>query len=147
MQSTAPADGVQPTRATCRRQEHGAAYAISYVLRCGPTQSTGVNAEMDWNGISVTASVVVAVIGAIVAVSKARIEAASTTTEAFNKLCTQLQSRIDALEDEIARLRAQLENERRENEKLRQRIRALEEEREQLRQKLARIEAQQHGGT
>ncbi len=60
--------------------------------------------------------------------------------EGFNVLCDQLQKRIQANEDELARLRQELCEMRAENEVLRTRIRDLEIENAELRRRLEEMQ-------
>ena len=92
------------------------------------------------NIVTVLGSTIVAIIGAIVAINRSRSESASTVTTGFDRLCTQLQGRIEALEDELACLRAELVSERRKNDLLEARIQELERERVELKQQLAALQ-------
>ena len=96
---------------------------------------------MDWTGIvTVLGSTIVAIIGAIVAINRSRSEASSAVTTGFDRLCTQLQGRIEALEDEIATLKCELVAEREKNRLLEARIQELERERAVLKAQLAALQ-------
>ena len=63
------------------------------------------------------------------------------TVDALDKLCTQLQERIKANDDEIASLRRELKEVREENAILRERIRTLEHENINYARQLAELQA------
>ena len=91
--------------------------------------------------LTVLGSLIVAVVSALVAVSKARTDAIHAVTEGYDRLCKQLQGRIDMLERELSEIRTERAAERaadRERIRLLEgRIRELEDERADLKAQLA----------
>lgn len=95
--------------------------------------------------VTFAGSIVAVVIGAIVSIRRSRLEASTAVTTGFDRLCTQLQGRIQALEDEIAALKCELVAEREKNRLLEARIQELERERAELKAQLAALQPRDCG--